>query len=73
MCGFEKEELQTRARGMTPEEQTVVAGVLKDEILWKELHKRFTDRSSSLEKIINEAAVLPDMKIGSDTMESNRT
>lgn len=77
MSGFEKEELQTRAKGMTLEEQAVVAGSLKDEVLWKELHQRFSDRSNSLEKIINETAgrsVLPDyMKIGSATDQSYRT
>lgn len=70
MSGLEKEELECRMQGMTTEEQAVVAGSLKDEVLWNELHQRFSDRSNSLEKIINETAgrsVLLDMKIGSAT------
>lgn len=76
MSGLEKEELHARMQGMTMEEQAIVAGTLKDEILWNELHQRFSDRSSSLEKIINETAgrsVLPDyMKIDPATSKSYR-
>lgn len=74
MSGFEKEELQIRTRGMTLEEQAVVAGSLKDEVLWNELHQRFTTRSAMLEIIKETAGRAPaHMKIGSATSQSYRT
>lgn len=78
MSGLEKEELQARTHGMTLEEQIVVARSIKDEVLWNELHQRYSTRSAMLE-IIKETAdrsrkSLPDyMKIGSATDQSYRT
>lgn len=75
MSGLEKEELRTRTQGMTPEEQAAVAGYLSDEILWNELHKRFSERSAGL-AIMGEVTCRLDMagmKIGSATRQSYRT
>lgn len=51
MSGLEKEELADRIKGMTPEEQTTVAGNLPDGILWSELLKRFTERTIQVENV----------------------
>lgn len=53
MSGFEKEELQTRTKGMTPEEQTVVAGTLPDNILLGELCRRYIDPGEDKQKILD--------------------
>lgn len=51
MSGFEKEELQTRAKGMTLEEQRVVAGTLPDNVLMEELCIRYTDLREKVDSI----------------------
>ena len=41
MSGLETERLQERIRGMTADQQRMVAQALPDEILWEALHGRF--------------------------------
>ncbi len=42
MSGLEAEKLQERIRGMTEEQQRVVASTLPDEILWEAVYGRFS-------------------------------
>lgn len=51
MSGIEKEELAARIKGMTPEEQTIVAGNLPSDILWDELHRRYTKKSVQIRNV----------------------
>lgn len=41
MSGLEAERLQERIRGMTTDQQKVVAAALPDEILWEAVYGRF--------------------------------
>lgn len=41
MSGLETERLQERVRGMTADQQRVVAQALPDEILWETVYGRF--------------------------------
>lgn len=41
MSGFEKEELQLRIKGMTLEEQKLVAETLLDEVIFREMTRRY--------------------------------
>lgn len=54
MSGFEIEELTARIKGMTLEEQIVVAGSLYDNVLWGELQGRFASMSAQLNNIRKE-------------------
>lgn len=54
MSGFEIEELTARIKGMTLDEQIVVAGSLQDDVLWGELQGRFTAMSAQLNNIRKE-------------------
>lgn len=51
MSGFEKEELQTRIKGMAPEEQAAAAKTLPDSILFEELCRRYTDLREKVDNI----------------------
>lgn len=51
MSGFEKEELQTRMQGMTLEEQKLVAETLPDEIVFRELTRRYINMREMVMKI----------------------
>lgn len=41
MSGFEKEELQLRIKGMTLEEQKLVAETLPDEVIFREMIRKY--------------------------------
>lgn len=41
MSGLETERLQERVKGMTTDQQKVIAGALPDEILWEAIYGRF--------------------------------
>lgn len=41
MSGFEKEELQLRMQGMELEEQEIIAEALPDEIIFREMTRRY--------------------------------
>lgn len=51
MSGFEKEELQTRIKGMAPEEQAVAVKTLPDSILLEELCRRYADLREKVDNI----------------------
>lgn len=54
MSGMEMEELATRIKGMTFDEQVIVAGSLQDNILWGELQGRYASMSTQLNNIRKE-------------------
>lgn len=41
LSGFEKEELQLRIKGMTLEEQKLVAETLPDEVIFREMIRKY--------------------------------
>lgn len=51
MSGFEKEELQIRMQGMTLEEQELVAETLPDEVVFRELTRRYINMREMVMKI----------------------
>lgn len=51
MSGFEKEELATRIRGTTREEQLIIARELNDDILWDELRRRYMIQNAKVKDI----------------------
>lgn len=51
MSGFEKEELTTRIRGTTKEEQLIIARELDDDILWDELRRRYMIQNAKVKDI----------------------
>lgn len=51
MSGIEKEELATRIKGMTVDEQVIVAGNLPSDILWDELRGRYTIMLTQTENV----------------------
>lgn len=51
MSGFEKEELTTRSRGTTKEEQLIIARELDDDILWDELRRRYMIQNAKVKNI----------------------
>ena len=51
MSGLEREELTSRTQGMTLDEMCTVAGLLQDDVLWKEMRRRFDERSTQVENV----------------------
>ncbi len=53
MSGFEKEELQLRIKGMTLEEQKLVAETLPDEVIFEEMTRRYINMREMVRGIGN--------------------
>lgn len=51
MSGFEKEELQSRMQGMTPEEQELVVKTLPDEVILGEMTRRYINMRDTVNSI----------------------
>ena len=54
MSGMEMEELAARIKGMTVDEQVIVANNLEDNVLWGELQRRYASRSAQVENVRKE-------------------
>lgn len=51
MSGLEKEELCSRTKGMTRDEQVLTARLLPDDILWEELHRRYSVQNEIIKAV----------------------
>lgn len=51
MSGFEKEELQSRMQGMTPEEQALAVRTLPDEVILEEMTRRYINMRDTVNSI----------------------
>ncbi len=51
MSGFEKEELQLRMQGMELEEQEIIAEALPDEIIFREMTRRYINMREMVQGI----------------------
>lgn len=54
MSGIEIEELAARIKGMTVDEQVIVANNLKDNVLWGELQGRYASMDVQLNNVRKE-------------------
>lgn len=51
MSGFEKEELQLRMQGMELEEQEIIAEALPDEVIFREMTRRYINMREMVQGI----------------------
>lgn len=51
MSGLEKEELCCRTKGMTRDEQVLTSRLLSDDILWEELHRRYSVQNEMIKAV----------------------